>query len=335
MNASAEYANFRDQSRKLNPPELYLNFCDMFADKAIWRSYDWLIDISGGINKDAVVVDIGCKFGHTLPLFLLRGASRAIGVDIIDHYIETGRQFTQAIYPQISFTQPDSGGYLPIPGGSVDFVLVNEVISHVNPQVLPLLFSEIARILKPGGKLMISDGNNIANADCRADLLKVYEAWEHGADGTDTGRDVVEDCFKDRRKNLIAERYPSLPSQTTEYLARNTSGLHGDYFFSVIDRYVDTGEFLERPYRHGICPAEPVHGSVMEFGFDPRLLELQLFDYGIDARQLDAISPSTQNSLKTKVADQFVRWKRAAERLIRPNAYRGRSWGFQILGVKR
>ena len=334
MNVTAEYVRFRDACRKLNPPQSFLNFCDLFADKEIWKSYEWLINLTGGMPKDCVAVDIGCKFGHTMPLFLLKGATSAIGVDIVDEYIDGGRTFTQHVYPQISFVKPERG-YLPIATESVAFVMINEAISHVNPTQLPLLYSEIARILKTGGKLIISDGNNIANAECRADLLKNYTEWERGKPGHDTGRDVIEVSYEERRRRLIGARHPNLAAEKVDYLARNTSGLYGDYFFEIVDRFVATGDLIERPFRPGTCPTHPVDGAVMEFGFDPRLVELQLADYGIEAHQIDERVPPTFDSFKSLIASLVIRISRAIERRTRPDAYRGVSWGFQIVGVKK
>lgn len=67
-------------------------------------------------------------------------------------------------------------------------------------------------------------------------------------------------------------------------MAQNTSGLWGGYLDEVIDRYVETGELIRRPYQRGVYPTHP-QGVVMEKGFFPTQLRLTLSLYGLRARQ--------------------------------------------------
>lgn len=330
----AEYESLRSESRRLGVPPSFQALSDQFADQAIWKSYAWLMDLAAPLPLGASVVDFGCKYGHALPLFLVRGAGKAIGVDVEDEYLEVGRRVVGQMYPTASFTKSQHG-YIDLPPASADFVLVNEVISHVNPMYLPNVYAEIARILKPAGQVMISDGNNIANDACRRDLIGLYEAWENGPVGRNTGRDIVNEPFVEIRKRLIRERHPGLPGERVDYLAKNTSGLFGGYFFKVVDDYVAGGHLVERPYRPGTCPANPAESGVMiEFGFYPQQVELALQVYGIAARQLDPRPPILRDSLKRLIGSMLDQVKFEAVRFSKPGAWRGRSLGFQVLGVK-
>jgi SAM-dependent methyltransferase len=289
------------------------------------------------LPPSATVADIGCKYGHTLPLFLARGAARAIGIDVEEEYLSVGRRIVGDIYPTIAFVQSERG-FLPLPPDSVDFVLMNEVISHVNPTMLPTLYSEIARILRPKGQVLISDGNNIANPDCARDLVQVYDAWENGPEGRNTGRDVVDGAFINLRKEIIRKRHPSLPPDRVDYLAANTSGLFGDYFSAVIDRFVATGELVERPYRRGLCPTNPsASGVVMEWGFRPEAVVMALEAYGLAARAVTPVPPRPapppldRRSLKLFVGTAIANLRFA---LRKPPPPPPPGWGFQILGVK-
>ena len=290
-------------------------------------------------RRGATVADIGCKYGHTLPLFLARGAARAIGIDVEEEYLTVGRRIVGDIYPSVAFVQSERG-FLPLPPDSVDFVLMNEVISHVNPTMLPTLYSEIARILRPKGQVLISDGNNIANLDCALDLVQVYDAWENGPEGRNTGRDVVDGAFINLRKEIIRNRHPSLPPDRVDYLATNTSGLFGDYFSAVIDRFVATGELVERPYRRGLCPTNPAaSGVVMEWGFRPEAVVLALAAYGLAARAVTPVPPGPapppldRRSLKLFVGTAIANLRFALAKPPPPPPPPP-GWGFQILGVK-
>lgn len=330
-----EYRRFQERSVKLGAPSLFQDLSRHFVEREGWKGYAWLLDLVPAGVSGRTAVDIGCKYGHALPLLFARGAKKCVGVDVIDEYVNTAQRIVGAIYPETSFVKSEHG-YVPLPPDSADFVLVNEVISHVNPSHLPTLYAEIARILRPDGYLMISDGNNVANDECRRDLINLYDAWENGPPGRNTGRDVVDEPFLHLRRRLIAERHPALSPDKIDYLARNTSGLFGEYFLQTVDRYVATGTLIERPYRRGLCPTNPMDGgTVMEFGFDPRQVELELACYGIVAHQVLPKPPAiVWSTAKLALGTAIAAARFRARRFLHPEADRGTSWGFQILGRK-
>ena len=330
----AQYQLLKDEGRRRNASENFMYFSTLFADQQIWRSYQSLLDIVPRDLDGCDVVDIGCKYGHVIPLFFGLGARSAIGVDVEDEYLTAASGIIAAVWPQAQFKKSEQG-YLPIESDSVDVVFVNEVISHVNPGHMPALFSEIARIMRIGGYVVISDGNNIANAECRKDLVEVYDAWENGPDGRRTGRDVVQDSFLDLRRRRIREWYPELPSDRVEYAALNTSGLYGDYFHKMVGRYVAGKDFIARSYRRGDCPTNPSDGGVvMEFGFYPQQVEMALAMYGIRAHQHEAIPHLQWITVKRALRTAYAVSRHRLKKLLYPEAHRGASWGFQILGVK-
>jgi SAM-dependent methyltransferase len=332
----AEYERFHQASVPLQPPALFLDFNKYFAERQGWKDYARLLDLVPAGLVGGTVVDVGCKYGHVAPLFLARGARETIGIDVIEDYLATARRIVGTIYPGTRFMRSEQG-YLPVPSDTVDLVFVNEVISHVNPMYLPNLYSEIGRILRPGGYVLISDGNNIANADCRLDLVNVYDARENGPAGRKTGRDIVDEPFIDIRRRIIRERLPSLPAEKVDYLARNTSGLFGDHLLKIIDRYAAGGDFTERPYRRGVCPTNPLDGgTVMEFGFHPRQVELELDAFGIEARQILPPLPGLDlRSAKLALGTAIHAARSRLRRKFWPDADRGLNGGFQILGMKK
>ena len=73
----------------------------------------------------------------------------------------------------------------------------------------------------------------------------------------------------------------------------------------------------------------------MEFGFYPQQVEMALAMYGIRAHQVEAASPSMNWSTPKRVLGSAYRVARyRLQKSLHPEAYRGASWGFQILGVK-
>jgi SAM-dependent methyltransferase len=330
-----EYDRLKEEAPRRGAHEHFMSLTEVFANQQVWGSYQALLDVVPKPVNGRDVVDIGCKYGHLMPLLFALGARSAIGIDVEDTYLRSGSEIIGAIWPKAQFKKSEQG-YLPIASDSVDLVVVNEVISHVNPGHLPTLYSEIARILRLGGHVIISDGNNIANAECRNDLINVYDAWENGPEGRKTGRDVVEDCFIDLRRRRIRSWYPDLPEDRVEYVASNTSGLYGLYFRKVLDDYVAGREFIARPYRRGNCPTNPTDGgTVMEFGFYPQQVEIELGSYGISACQVKPPPPSIQRkTFKRLIASIYRVARYHLENYFRPERYRGASWGFQVVGVK-
>lgn len=330
-----EYERLKEEGQRRGASEHFQSFSILFADQQIWKSYQWLLDMVPGSLDECDIVDIGCKYGHLTPLFVAQGARSATGIDVEDVYLKPASDIVAAIWSQAQFMKSEQG-FLPIESESVDLVFVNEVISHVNPAYMPNLFSEIVRILRVGGHLLISDGNNIANAECRQDLINVYDAWENGPVGRKTGRDVVEDSFLDLRRRRVREWYPELPPDRVEYVALNTSGLFGDYFHKMVDRYVSARDFVARPYRPGDCPTNPSDGGVMmEFGFYPQQVEMALAMYGIRAHQVEPESPRIDwTAPKRALGTTILVARHRLQKWLHPDAYRGASWGFQILGAK-
>lgn len=300
-----------------------------FRDK-LWKVY---LDLLEGIPtsfEGKTIVDFGCKYGHVLPLFLSLGAGRAVGIDVEPKYVEGGRAVLEKIYSDKVEIKLSDMGLIPLGPDTVDFVFVNEVISHINPMYLDIVYSEIARILKIGGVVFISDGNNRANPEVFQKLKTFWELYEFGPDGVKTDRDTVIKSYLTLRKEIIASHYPDLPPDKINFLALNTSGLFGDRLLKVIDDYVRTGELIRRPYRKGTCPTNPIASGVMiERSFHPLQVEMSLSEYGIESRQLFP----NRKGLNWRGRLYFFFMDRLKNIFSRDWHYKEE--GFQIIGVKK
>lgn len=103
------------------------------------------------IKRDVVIVDFGCGNGQIIKeMELVNPEATYIGLDISEKALEQARK----ILPDYKFYKIEDGGRFPLDDNSVDFVFSSEVIEHIYDT--ENAFSEITRILKPGGKLLLT-----------------------------------------------------------------------------------------------------------------------------------------------------------------------------------
>ena len=111
----------------------------------------------GAINEGETVLDLGCGAGTDLLIAAQMAGprGRAIGIDITASMAERARQSAAEMGLANGEDQEGLIEQLPLPDESVDVVISNGVIDLVPDK--DAVFSEIKRVLKPGGRLQIAD----------------------------------------------------------------------------------------------------------------------------------------------------------------------------------
>ena len=111
-----------------------------------WKS--WVIGNLGG-RDGATVLDVGC--GTCVLEEMMPGGSSMIGVDLTDGMIRLGQG---KHIPRVTSLLRSDGERLPFKASSFDAVVSCYVVKYCSGD---LLVSEMARVLKPGGRLVIYD----------------------------------------------------------------------------------------------------------------------------------------------------------------------------------
>lgn len=154
--------------------------------------------------KNKSVLEIGCSSGEDAKSYA-QYACHYIGVDISDEAINKA---LQRDLPNCEFLCAD-GHVLPVDDATIDCVIVNSLLHHLD---LKLTFSEIARVLKPNGKLIYREplGTN--------PLFNLYRVLTPGARTKDEAPFSFSD-LKLLRCNFATEpRYFGFLSLISAYL---------------------------------------------------------------------------------------------------------------------
>jgi ubiquinone/menaquinone biosynthesis C-methylase UbiE len=105
------------------------------------------------VTSSSVVVDVGIGTGFIAEGALAAGA-RVIGIDSSDRMLEQARKRFGAERFEARSGDIES---LPVSTAEVDIVLANMVLHHAADP--PNAIREIARVLKPGGRVVITDAD--------------------------------------------------------------------------------------------------------------------------------------------------------------------------------
>lgn len=109
------------------------------------------------VKEGDVVLDLGSGAGIDILLAAKKVGprGRAIGIDMTDEMIAKARENIAAAGLANAEVRKGIIEKLPVEDASVDWVISNCVI-NLSPEK-PRVFAEIARVLKPGGHMLVSD----------------------------------------------------------------------------------------------------------------------------------------------------------------------------------
>ncbi len=249
------------------------------------RAKRHLFDLIGGV-RDKVVVDAGSGFGMVSNLVGCWGARHVCALEVHTPMAESHARVNAAWFPflsgRVSVIRGDAS-HLPIRTGSADVVFSIEGISHYFD--VDAFLADCARVLRPGGHLVISDGNNGANPRIRAATVELWRRFEVGPEGP-FGEHVVPEPMVRRRERVLRQAFPALEPGRVAALAQVTSGMDRAQIVAAVTSHLAGGPAPTQAYVPGTCPREPEWGYVLEQLFDGRELAARLARLGFDAHAL-------------------------------------------------
>jgi SAM-dependent methyltransferase len=239
--------------------------------------------LGGRDPRGASVLDAGCGFGLTLLVMGLLGAERLRGIDNYPGMVQTIRAYQPLLPPELGSKLEVTDGdvaAMPYGDGEFDIVLSIEAISHYLD--VEGFVGEAARVLRPGGVMVIADGNNGLNRSIRNMTHAIWDAFESGPDGTELHGHTVGVSYRTKRARILAERVPQIGDADRERLAERTAGMVEAEVVMAGERFAAAGELPEPALRPGEVPVSP-EGQVIERLFDPYELARQIDAAGFES----------------------------------------------------
>ena len=129
----------------------------------------------GKIIEGSRVLDVGCGTGvDTILAGMMVGPNgSAVGVDMVPEMIARAESNLKMTGMDTVSFQTTAGENLPFPDDTFDVVISNGVINLIPDKEGAL--TEILRVLKPGGRLMVAD--QIAVASVQKDIQARVASW--------------------------------------------------------------------------------------------------------------------------------------------------------------
>jgi ubiquinone/menaquinone biosynthesis C-methylase UbiE len=189
--------------------------------------------MAAGQYQGKELLEMGCGFGWDAATMVMMGARAVTATDILPSMIDGLTE---------SFANMARGGVklnvkgmvadackLPFADNSFDGAYSMEAIEHVHD--LDLMFDEVKRVLRPGGRFVIVNDSNALNTDFREATFKMWverdESHEH-AEGLKKVRPVEHanaEPYAVMRERIVRQANSKLTDTDVSEIVKATAGL--------------------------------------------------------------------------------------------------------------
>ncbi len=142
---SSDYGHSDEDKQALKSEQDYASYRLTLVNRVTSAAEQFDVPI-----KDRIVLDLGCYDGAVSMGYLEYGASYLYGVDIDEEAVERAQKHHKS--NRAEFLVGDTKR-IPLDENSVDTICCFDVFEHVSN--VPEMLSEIKRVLKPGGQIII------------------------------------------------------------------------------------------------------------------------------------------------------------------------------------
>ncbi len=150
--------NTKNQTTILSPENLSLSseITSMYSHfNGLLRYWSVITELKKYKNKKKSILDIGCGQGP-YSLYLSHLFKFYLAFDISFRNILFLKNRVKNLKINNIFVLLANGIKMPFRAKSFDVILISEVLEHIPPEIIPQMFSEINRILKPDGILFLT-----------------------------------------------------------------------------------------------------------------------------------------------------------------------------------
>lgn len=271
-------------TRQLHP-DFNRYFRDLLTNKAAFDTYlEEVRYLASAGHLSGHVLDLAAGFGVTAICLRALGADRVTCLDLIETKVAIARKLAELVRADSCSWLLCDAAAIPLEDHSVDGVLVKDAASHFRYPMK--VYAEIARVLRPAGRLVVFDDRNALNRQVTRATQEVWEVSEAGS-RDDLARLGLSVSFTQMRRDYIARRFPSLDERQIARIASETRGYTFRMLEYAVPLMIEGGSTdLERDAQ---C-INPENEVVQERLIDPLQLVRQLARVGFEARVLPPAS---------------------------------------------
>ena len=243
-----------------------------------------------GLSSASRLLDIGCGFGwHAICTSLLFGCEvvandiRPIMTEGVDASVAALRE--RGLHAKVTSHLGDicsAGDQLQTDGFTA--IASHQTIEHVRD--LPTMWAECRRLLSPGGRLLITNDNNLCNDDKVREALEQWERrdgdWDYINELKSRKPEEMQgiEPYRETRSRMIREVRDDLDDESVAKLAKATAGLV-EADIREIGLNFKTDVDLPEPPKWSWC-RDPETGEYVERLLDPFQLRDDIKAAGFD-----------------------------------------------------
>jgi len=277
--------------------------------------------------KDARVLDLGCGFGLLSILLSLEGAGEVVGYDLNTEKITLFKKFMDYLGEEVQNVIPVLGDSVKIdfPDQTFDVVIANEVISHLRDCETSL--KEIFRVMRPGGRFIVRDGNNGLFLPGRLQRRRFWKRIERGPIDPSWFRSTdIPLPYVEIREKMITDQFPQMNYGRIKWLSKETAGMYGSEIIEAVKRFEINRKTIEKPnfsYRN------PLTGEYPEKEINPFIFRKNLKTFGFKVAFVPYFYPGPLNNYEMAIKTFFFYIDKCL-----PTVHLFLNPGFAILGKK-